>query len=303
MITAMGRTDVEFQSEGTTLRAWLYRPSGVEGPTPLVVMSHGFVGHREWVVPTAEVFAARGLACLVYDHACFGASDGEPRQEVDPARQVRGYRDAITFAGTLPDVDSERIAIWGTSMAGAHVFTVGALDGHRIRAIVSQVPAVAGLPTFQRLVPAHLWPDLLGMIDADRKARFDGAAPMTIPVVSNDPAVPAALPGADTYEWLAKVSKEVPGYRNEVTVRSLDLCFEYTPEAFLERIAPTPIMMTIADQDNLCVTELQLAAYQRLREPKQLQILPGNHYAAYEDGHAEASQAQAEFLLRHLAPR
>lgn len=298
----MARTDVEFQSEGTTLRAWLYQPD-LEGPTPLVVMAHGFVGHREWVVPTAEVFAARGLACLVYDHACFGASDGEPRQEVDPARQVRGYRDAITFAGTLPNVDPDRIAIWGTSMAGAHVLAVGALDGHRIRAVVSQVPAVAGLPTFQRLVPAHLWPDLLGMIDADRRSRFAGAAPMTIPVVSNDPASPAALPGEDTYEWLMKVSKEVPGYRNEVTVRSLDLCFEYTPEAFLERIAPTPVMMTIADQDNLCVTELQLAAYQRLREPKQLQILPGNHYTAYEDGHAEAAEAQAEFLVRHLTAR
>ena len=297
----MARTDVEFRSERTTLRGWLYRPDGADGPAPLVVMAHGFVGHREWVVPTAEVFAARGLACLVYDHACFGASDGEPRQEVDPARQVRGYRDAITFAATLPGVDPDRIAIWGTSLAGAHVLAVAALDGHRIRAAVSQVPAVAGLPTFQRLVPAHLWPDLLDMIDADRKARFAGSEPLTIPVVSDDPAEPAALPGADTHEWLMKVSKDVPGYRNEVTVRSLDLCFEYAPEAFLERIAPTPVMMTLADRDNLCVTELQLAAYQRLREPKELQLLAGNHYVAYEDGHAEAANAQADFLLRHLS--
>jgi len=123
---------------------------------------------------------------------------------------------------------------------------------------------------------------------------------MRIPVVSNDPAVPSALPGLDTYEWVTKAAKDVPGYRNEVTVRSLDLCFEYAPEAFLERIAPTPVMMTIADQDNLCVTALQLEAYQRLREPKQLQILHGNHYVAYEDGHAEAASAQADFLLRHL---
>jgi len=296
----MTRTDVEFRSEGTTLRGWLYRPDGATGPTPLVVMAHGFVGHREWVVPTAEVFAARGLACLVYDHACFGASDGEPRQEVDPVRQVRGYRDAITFAGTLPGVDAARIAVWGTSLAGAHVLAVAALDGHRIRAVVAQVPAVSGQPTFRRLVPAHQWPDLLGMIETDRVARFADAEPMTIPVSSADPAESAALPGADTHDWLTKAAKDVPGYRNEVTVRSLDLFMEYTPEAFLERVAPTPIMMTVADRDNLCVTELQLAAYQRLREPKQLQLLSGNHYVAYEDGHAEASDAQAEFLLHHL---
>ncbi len=296
----MARTDVEFRSEGDTLRGWLYRPENVTGPTPLVVMAHGFIGHREWVVPSAEVFVAHGLACLLYDHPCVGASDGEPRQEVDPARHVRGYRDAITFAGTLDGIDPGRIAVWGTSMAGAYVLTVAGVDGHRVKAVVSQVPAVAGLPTFQRLVPAYLWPDLLGMIDADREARFAGAEPMRIPVVSNDPAVPSALPGLDTYEWVTTAAKDVPGYRNEVTVRSLDLCFEYTPEAFLPRIAPTPIMMTIADQDNLCVTELQLAAYQQLREPKQLQILPGNHYVAYEDGQQEAARAQAEFLVRHL---
>jgi dienelactone hydrolase len=227
----MARTDVEFRSEGTTLRGWLYRPDGATTRTPLVVMAHGFVGHREWVVPTAEVFAARGLACLVYDHPCFGASDGEPRQQVDPVRQVHGYRDAITFAATLPGIDPERIAIWGTSLAGAHVLAVAALDGHRIRAVVSQVPAVSGQPTFQRLVPAHQWPDLLAMIEADRQARFTGAEPMTIPVSGADPAEPAALPGADTHEWLTKMAKDVPGYRNEVTVRSLDLVMEYTPDS------------------------------------------------------------------------
>lgn len=56
----MARTDVEFRSEGDTLRGWLYRPDA-SGSTPIVVMAHGFVGHREWVVPTAEVFVARGL--------------------------------------------------------------------------------------------------------------------------------------------------------------------------------------------------------------------------------------------------
>jgi hypothetical protein len=29
---------------------------------------------------------------VVFDHRNFGASDGEPRQEIDPRAQVRDYR-------------------------------------------------------------------------------------------------------------------------------------------------------------------------------------------------------------------
>ncbi len=53
-------------------------------------------------------------------------------------------------------------------------------------------------------------------------------------------------------------------------------------------------------KEELLLTPSELAAYQQLREPKQLQILPGNHYVAYEDGQQEAARAQAEFLVRHL---
>jgi uncharacterized protein len=32
----------------------------------------------------AQAFTDRGLAALVYDNRNFGASDGDPRQEIDP---------------------------------------------------------------------------------------------------------------------------------------------------------------------------------------------------------------------------
>jgi hypothetical protein len=46
----------------------------------------------------AEAFAAAKLSSIVFDNQNFGASDGQPHQEIDPWRQVRDYRDAITFA-------------------------------------------------------------------------------------------------------------------------------------------------------------------------------------------------------------
>ena len=35
-------TDIEFDSDATTLRGWLYRPSGRAEAAPAVVMAHGY---------------------------------------------------------------------------------------------------------------------------------------------------------------------------------------------------------------------------------------------------------------------
>ena len=79
------RRDVEFNAEGVKLRGWLYVPDGRKSPAPTVVMAHGFSAVKEMYLDRfAEVFSAAGLCALVFDHRGFGASEGSPRQEVDP---------------------------------------------------------------------------------------------------------------------------------------------------------------------------------------------------------------------------
>jgi alpha-beta hydrolase superfamily lysophospholipase len=98
------RKDVEFKTQdGVPLAAWHYLPDQSSSKVPTIVMAHGFSAVKEMYLDKfAEVFAAAGLGALVFDNRNFGASGGEPRQEIDPWEQVRDYRDAITFAETLP---------------------------------------------------------------------------------------------------------------------------------------------------------------------------------------------------------
>src|ERR1043165_5551794 len=150
----MARRDIEFDAEGVTLRGWFYDADGRSGPAPAVVMAHGFSAVKEMYLDSfAEVFAAAGLNVLVFDNRNFGASDGEPRQEIDPWAQVRDYRHAITFARTLDEVDNERIGIWGSSYSGAHVLVVGAID-RRVKCVVAQVPLISGHANSRRLIRA-----------------------------------------------------------------------------------------------------------------------------------------------------
>ena len=91
---------------------------------------HGSAALKEQYLDRyAEVFAAAGLASIVYDHRNFGASDGDVRQEIDPILQMRDYRHAVTFAMTLPGVNPEKIGAWGTSLSGGHVLMLAAVIG------------------------------------------------------------------------------------------------------------------------------------------------------------------------------
>jgi dienelactone hydrolase len=61
----------------------------------------------------------------------FGDSEGEPRSQLFPLHQVEDVRNAITWLSSQPEVDPQRIGIWGTSYGGGIVVTFD----RRIRAV------------------------------------------------------------------------------------------------------------------------------------------------------------------------
>jgi uncharacterized protein len=298
------RSDVEFDAQGTTLRGWLYVPDGAGGPVPTIVMAHGFSAVKEMYLDRfAEAFAAAGLGALVYDHRNFGASDGEPRQEIDPWAQVRDYRDAISYAATRPEVDADRIGVWGSSYSGGHALVVGAID-RRVKCVACQVPLISGHRNARRLVRADFVAPVGEMFDADRAARYAGEPPGMIPVVDADPLAPSALPTPDSYEWFTETAAtRAPAWRNEVTLRSVEMFWEYEPGAYIGWVSPTPLLMIVAALDHLTVSDLAIEAYERAREPKRLVVLPGPHFAAYTVDFDDASGAASGWFVEHLLGR
>jgi fermentation-respiration switch protein FrsA (DUF1100 family) len=295
----MSRRDVEFDAEGVTLRGWFYPADGITGPAATVVMAHGFSAVKEMYLDAfAEVFAAAGLNALVFDNRNFGASDGLPRQEIDPWEQVRDYRHAISYAITLAEVDPERIGIWGSSYSGGHVLVVGAID-RRVKAVVSQVPLVSGHHNVRRLVRADLIAGFQAAFDADRAARYRGEAPGMVPVVAEDGN--CALPTPDSWQWFTETGKErASAWQNEVTLRSVEMFTEYEPGSYLPYISPTPLLMLVARGDHLTVADLSIAAFEHAAEPKKLVIMPGGHFDAYVKGFEHASGPARDWFVQHL---
>jgi fermentation-respiration switch protein FrsA (DUF1100 family) len=286
--------DIAFSSEGRTLRGWLTVPDG-DGPFAGVVMSSGFAGVKEGFLgnPFHQVVAEAGIVVVLFDHPNTGESDGLPRQELDYVAQQRGYQDAITFLATRDEVDAERIGIWGTSYSGGHVLAVAAHD-KRVKAVVSQAMTISG---HANLVRRHTPAGYIALRRswAEERVRLAGGQPATL-------VAAFAEDSESTRYQAARPIEQRRNWRNEVTLRSWELYDECEPAAFIDRIAPTPLLMIVPLDDTMTPAEDAFEAYARALEPKRLITVPGTHYAVYGDQFARTSAAARDWFAEHLAP-
>ncbi|HEY3810443.1 MAG TPA: alpha/beta hydrolase [Acidimicrobiales bacterium] len=294
MTQAIRQLDVEFTSEGRLLRGWLLLPNGA-GPWPGVVMSSGFAGVKEGFLgnPFHTVVAGAGIAVLLYDHANTGSSEGEPRQELDPVLQQRGYQDAITFLSDRDDVDAGRIGVWGTSYSGGHVLGVAAHD-RRVRAVVAQAMTISGHGNLLRRHGPARYAELQRRWADERLQLIRGGSPTLVPAFADD--------SESARYQAARPLEERRNWRNQVTVRTWELYDGYEPGAFIDRMAPTPLLMIVPLDDTMTPTEDALAAYQRAGEPKRLVTVPGSHYAVYSDQFETTSREARDWFVAHLRP-
>ncbi|MFD5029785.1 alpha/beta hydrolase [Streptomyces sp. NPDC058220] len=299
------RHDIEFDAEGVTLRGWFYEPEGAAGPAPCVVMAHGWSATRRiYLDRFAEVFAAAGMAVVVWDNRGFGDSDtapGKPPYEIDPWEQIRDYQHAITYAQNRPEVDPDRIGVWGSSFSGGHAFVVAAVD-QRVKAVSGQAPFISGRATYDNVARANNQVVDPKIFSDDRRARAAGHAPTMIPVIGEDPAQVTGIPTPDAHAWFTDARQRLaPEWHDEVTLRSLELLRGYEPGSYLPLITPTPLLMIVGRDDGLTGGNLAASAFQTAAEPKKIVFVPGGHFAAYTGpGFGIASAAARDWFAEHL---
>lgn len=299
------RKDVNFQSEGDRISAWLYEPGKAwTGARPGIVMAHGFGATKTMLLDNvATRFAAAGFAVLVFDYRRLGESGGVPRQEIDPAAQIEDYRNAISWLSDQPGIDADRIGIWGTSYSGGHVLVVGATD-MRVKCIVAQVPTISGHAVGKRRFgTAEALAKLNADLQADRLARTKGEAPELRPLVAATPADAGAIYAApDAVKWYVEAGAGGGGWVNRVTLRSVEHSRAYEPGAYVPFISPRPLLMVVAREDFVTPTDLALAAYETAREPKKLVLVPGGHFEPYGAALPQAGGAATDWFVEHLKP-
>ena len=69
-------------------------------------------------------------------------------------------------------------------------------------------------------------------------------------------------------------------------------------------MAPTPLLIIMADPDKTVVIDYTKDAFERAGEPKKLITIKGLHYDAYDKPETlrEATEAARTWFVEHLAP-
>jgi len=291
------REKVRFDSDGTECAAWHY-PSANGA---CVVMAGGFAVTKE---PGTDRFARRfhdaGFGVLAFDYRHLGESGGRPRQVVSVREQLADWRAAVGFAATLPGVDPARLAVWGFSASGGHIF--GVARDPRVAAAIAQTPNADG-PAAARNAARHQTPAatlrLTGRGVLDALGGLAGRPPRLVPLVG-EPGTVACLttPDALAGRHVLDPDGRYPDWRQEVAARSaLRLCV-YRPGRHAYRIR-CPLLVVVADQDRSALAEPSAVAARRATAGELFRVA-GGHYAPFTGAHEQVVEAELAFLRRHL---
>ncbi|MCC7390000.1 MAG: alpha/beta fold hydrolase [Phycisphaerales bacterium] len=178
--TPAGCQQVTFPTtDGLTLHGWFMPARGrAPGPAPTVLHVHGNTGDISNHRAVCDFLQDAGFHVLLFDYRGFGASDGAS----GPLRRewlVEDTRAAIDYLLTRPDVDHDRLAVFGYSL-GAVLGMAASAERERVRAVVTY----AGFATWRGVAADKAGP--LGRLligrghDATDSAAALGARPLLI---------------------------------------------------------------------------------------------------------------------------
>jgi fermentation-respiration switch protein FrsA (DUF1100 family) len=296
--TSAERQKVRFPSGDTTCAAWHY--PGTNGAC--VIMAGGLAVAKE---PGTDRFAERfheaGFTVLAFDYRHFGESGGQPRQIARIGEQHADLQAAIDFARTLPEVDATRLAIWGFSASGGHVFPVAARNPD-LAAAIAQAPLADG-PAAAPNAMRHQTPiaslRFTGRAVLDAVGGLVGRQPLLVPL-AGEPGTVTSLTTADSLRGAEALNpaNNYPDWQQEVAARSALRVGFYRPGRFASRVA-CPLLVLAYDDDGAALPGPAVGAGKRAPRGDVVR-LRGGHYEAFMGGHDQAVAIELSFLRRHL---
>jgi hypothetical protein len=305
------RQEVTFRSGGIDCAADLYLRNA-PGPHPSLVLGHGYNMTKEGLRNEGRYLSEAGYNVMIIDYRTFGMSGGEPRGQMFPRRQVEDLRNAITYFSRRPEVDADRVGLYGVSYAGGLALQTAAFD-QRVKVCAVQSPIVNGREWMRGLRSGLEWDGLLTALQQDFEARYDADPRDAQKVNYSGPGglpVPEALFAAmgpmdpDNPNSCAYAAECQKSFDPMIVLESTEHIIDFNPSDVIEWISPRPLMIIGnggGPYDWIHPPEAIQKAFVKAGEPKELVFLPYDAFGLYQEpGRGAAMGAAIAFFDKHL---
>ncbi len=290
------KRSVTIFSDGTRMAGDLYLPKNrkPDEKFPAIVLCAGTGGTKGGTqARIAPLFAKNGFVVLAFDYRGWGESESQLmaverqpkpdannemtikvkalRWQMNSTDQTEDVRAAISFVAGEPNVDKDRIALWGSSYGGGLVTTMAALDS-RVKCVAAQVPGMGGRTP--RAVTAAL--------ELHTKQARGEIEPVPIET--------------------GKMTGKMERYSNMRVNPAKSVGFSAVEAA--ERIT-SPIIFIVAENEELSSNTTVEAVHKGLLGrgvPSAYHVIKGiTHYGIYREGFDEATKLELAFFQKHLS--
>jgi hypothetical protein len=177
-----------------------------------------------------------------------------------------------------------------------------------VKCIVSNVPVIDGYQTMWRVHGTDRFRKLQALCLEDRRKRLESGVGATLPM-SGTPTGPDAELVAWPLDEVKAVFDELkrtqaPRHEHWSTIESVELLMQYNAAAYAGRILQKPVMMIVANEDDITMWDQETAAYESIQsERKKLVVLPDtSHMTLYSNLTALdlAARAAGSWFTEHL---
>jgi dienelactone hydrolase len=299
LASATSMSDVDHEkitiwSQGVRLAGDIYKPKGLK-PTdklPGILLIPGWGGSKKNLETNyAPHFAEQGFVVLTFDFKSWGESDGPllasqalpPTEEaaeatvkvtlirkiVNPISMSEDVRAALHYLGGEPQVISDNLGIWGTSMGGGLALPIAATDD-RIKAYVDQMG------------PINYKYNLKDIPDTQMRQAQTLVARGVIP--------PFPGPGGTA-------NPQLRGYPDWAAMKRFD------PLSFVDRLDVPTLIIDAEDESLFDTSQNGLLLYEAIKDRVEARYVtyPGKHYDMYKgDNLREGRSAALQWFQKHL---
>ncbi|GAB7360783.1 hypothetical protein MBLNU230_g0770t1 [Neophaeotheca triangularis] len=123
-------------NEGKDIQFYYHLPPGTtkDKPVPLIMIFSGLDGYRTELAVWIEGWSQRNVGVVVVEIPGTGDSPADPKDVTSPDRE---WSSLLDWIGEQPEIDQNKIAVWGFSTGGYYAIRIAHTHAKRLAGVVA----------------------------------------------------------------------------------------------------------------------------------------------------------------------